>query len=75
MQVYNTTFIRWTTHSPPGLSGKDTELAAICDELARSFGEVQEDEAPGGQSCQLQSLAGQAASAAGDCCTPKPGKQ
>lgn len=68
--VYNTTFIRWTTHSPPGLSTKDADLAAICDELARSFGEVQE-EASGGQSCQLKGLADQAASASGDCCTPK----
>lgn len=72
IQVYNTTFIRWTTHSPPGLSARDADLAAICDELAQSFGEVQEEEASsGGQSCQLKGLADQAASASGDCCTPK----
>lgn len=69
-QVYNTTFIHWTTHSPPGLSAKDTSLAALCDELARDFGEIRED-AGGEASCQLKSLADQAASASGDCCTPK----
>ncbi|KUI68715.1 Putative pterin-4-alpha-carbinolamine dehydratase [Cytospora mali] len=68
--VYNTTFIRWTTHSPPGLSAKDTELAAICDDIAKSFGEVQE-ETPADQSCQLKGLADKAASTSGDCCTPK----
>ncbi|KAJ0117962.1 pterin 4 alpha carbinolamine dehydratase [Diaporthe amygdali] len=76
--VYNTTFIRWTTHSPRGLSAKDTELAAICDEYAQSFGEVQETAAApaaapagDGQSCQLKGLADHVASASGDCCTPK----
>jgi 4a-hydroxytetrahydrobiopterin dehydratase len=39
-QVYNTTFIRWTTHSPPGLSAKDVEMARFCDEQAAVFGEV-----------------------------------
>ncbi|KAL1874532.1 hypothetical protein Daus18300_003551 [Diaporthe australafricana] len=68
--VYNTTFIRWTTHSPAGLSAKDTELAAICDGYAQSFGEVQEAPADG-QSCQLKGLADHVASASGDCCAPK----
>ncbi|KJR82473.1 4a-hydroxytetrahydrobiopterin dehydratase [Sporothrix schenckii 1099-18] len=49
--VYNTTFIRWTTHNPgpglaPGLTVEDTELAVLCDELARAFGEVAEAPAP-----------------------------
>lgn len=78
VQVYNTTFIRWTTHSPPGLSAKDTELAAICDGYAQSFGEVKEEAAPAagsssspdGQSCQLKGLADHVASTSGDCCTP-----
>uniref|UniRef100_L2GG31 4a-hydroxytetrahydrobiopterin dehydratase n=1 Tax=Colletotrichum fructicola (strain Nara gc5) TaxID=1213859 RepID=L2GG31_COLFN len=39
--VYNTTFIRWTTHSPKGLSVKDLKLAMICDALAKDFGEVE----------------------------------
>ncbi|KAK8090903.1 pterin 4 alpha carbinolamine dehydratase [Apiospora phragmitis] len=38
--VYNVTFIRWTTHSPKGLSTKDVELAAICDGLARDLGRL-----------------------------------
>lgn len=38
--MYNTTFIRWTTHSPPGLSAKDVEMARFCDEQAAVFGEV-----------------------------------
>lgn len=43
MQVYNTTLIRWTTHNPKGLSDKDVHLAAICDALARDFGELVEN--------------------------------
>lgn len=70
MQVYNTTFIRWTTHNPSGLSAKDTSLAAICDDLAKAFGEIQE-EASNDATCQLKELAGTAASTSGDCCTPK----
>ncbi|KKY33596.1 putative pterin 4 alpha carbinolamine dehydratase [Diaporthe ampelina] len=77
--VYNTTFIRWTTHSPPGLSAKDTELAAICDGYAQSFGEVKEEavpaaaslSSPDGQSCQLKGLADHVASTSGGCCVPK----
>ncbi|KAK1759402.1 pterin 4 alpha carbinolamine dehydratase-domain-containing protein [Echria macrotheca] len=37
--VFNTTFIRWTTHNPKGLSQKDLDLAAACDALAAQFGE------------------------------------
>lgn len=40
LQVYNTTFIRWTTHSPRGLTDKDIEMAGLCDGLARDFAEV-----------------------------------
>lgn len=68
-QVYNTTFIRWTTHNPSGLSAKDTSLAALCDELARDFGEIHDDTAAGA-SFQLKYLADQTASTAGGCCTP-----
>jgi len=39
--VYNTTFIRWTTHSPPGLSEKDVLMARYCDEQAEVCGEQQ----------------------------------
>lgn len=37
--VYNRVHIRWTTHSPPGLSMKDLAMAAFCDDQAREFGE------------------------------------
>ncbi|CAK7565548.1 MAG: hypothetical protein SEPTF4163_003465, partial [Sporothrix epigloea] len=37
--VYNTTYIRWTTHhSGPGLTYKDIALAEMCDEFGRAFG-------------------------------------
>ncbi|EGY18772.1 uncharacterized protein VDAG_08932 [Verticillium dahliae VdLs.17] len=71
--VYNTTFIRWTTHEPKGLSAKDVTLATLCDELARDFGEVVEDAsaAKETQSCALGGLADAAVAAGGDCCVPK----
>ncbi|EFQ27675.1 pterin 4 alpha carbinolamine dehydratase [Colletotrichum graminicola M1.001] len=76
--VYNTTFIRWTTHNPKGLSGKDLKLAMICDALARDFGEVEVPPAAGVEgdgeatiSCGIRGLADKAAGTAGDCCTPK----
>ncbi|KAI9783541.1 MAG: hypothetical protein M1839_003711 [Geoglossum umbratile] len=40
--VYNKTFIRWTTHSPSGLSLKDASMARFCDEQARAMGELNE---------------------------------
>ncbi|KAK1466014.1 pterin 4 alpha carbinolamine dehydratase [Colletotrichum melonis] len=75
-QVYNTTFIRWTTHVPKGLSDKDLKLALICDVLAKDFGEVEvlASEATTGTeavSCGIRGLADKAAGTAGDCCTPK----
>lgn len=39
-QVYNTTFIRWTTHNPPGLSQLDVDLAAFCDKQAAEMAEL-----------------------------------
>ncbi|KAI1119524.1 pterin 4 alpha carbinolamine dehydratase-domain-containing protein [Nemania sp. NC0429] len=46
---YNTTYIRWSTHSPPGLSKLDVEMAAICDALASDFKEeAEESEGSGG---------------------------
>ncbi|OTA91670.1 hypothetical protein M434DRAFT_75924 [Hypoxylon sp. CO27-5] len=68
--VYNTTYIRWTTHNPKGLSAKDVELAAICDGLAGDFGEIVEENG-GGDSCSLKQVADRAVTQAGDCCTPK----
>ncbi|KAB5540518.1 hypothetical protein GE09DRAFT_1137519 [Coniochaeta sp. 2T2.1] len=73
--VYNTTFVRWTTHSPQGLSVKDVELAAACDALARDFGEVAEEATDTGASCEVKGLADRVAGAAGDCCVPKSAKK
>lgn len=71
-QVFNTTFIRWTTHHPKGLSEKDIELATICDKLATDFGEVAvETHQQQGEACGLSGLANRAAGSAGDCCVPK----
>ncbi|CAM1511350.1 Fc.00g088630.m01.CDS01 [Cosmosporella sp. VM-42] len=67
--VYNTTFIRWTTHNPQGLSEKDVQLATACDELAAQFGELAPE--PEAETCAIKGLADQVATSAGDCCTPK----
>lgn len=40
-QVYNKTFIRWTTHKPEGLSIKDVNMAAFSDEQGKVHGEVE----------------------------------
>ncbi|KAI8946901.1 pterin 4 alpha carbinolamine dehydratase-domain-containing protein [Xylaria longipes] len=71
--VYNTTYIRWTTHNPEGLSAKDVELAGLCDSLARDFGEVvvAVDSGDAAQSCSLRQVADRVVGDAGDCCTPK----
>ncbi|CAH0048869.1 unnamed protein product [Clonostachys solani] len=66
-KVYNTTFIRWTTHNPKGLSTKDFELASLCDSIAKDFGEVE----PEPVTCEIRNLVDSATVSAGDCCTPK----
>ncbi|KAI0103136.1 pterin 4 alpha carbinolamine dehydratase-domain-containing protein [Nemania sp. FL0031] len=68
--VYNTTYIRWTTHSPAGLSAKDVELAGLCDALARDVGEVV-DAGDAAQSSGLKQVADRVVVDAGDCCVPK----
>lgn len=71
-QVYNTTFIRWTTHNPQGLSAQDIDMAAKCDDLAREFGEQQQEQSPtSAATCNLRDLASTAATSSGDCCGPK----
>ncbi|UNI21833.1 4a-hydroxytetrahydrobiopterin dehydratase [Purpureocillium takamizusanense] len=66
--VYNTTYIRWTTHNPKGLSSKDVDLAAVCDALAKDFGELP----PEPVSCAVRDVADRVVGEAGpDCCTPK----
>ncbi|KAL2128323.1 hypothetical protein VTI74DRAFT_9351 [Chaetomium olivicolor] len=54
--VFNTTFIRWTTHHPKGLSQLDVDLAATCDKLAKDFGEVVPEGQPQPQQQQQQQL-------------------
>ncbi|KAL2153184.1 hypothetical protein VTH82DRAFT_4339 [Thermothelomyces myriococcoides] len=73
--VYNTTFIRWTTHHPKGLSEKDIELATICDKLATDFGEVvpeqqEQQQLQPREACSLSGLANRALGT-GDCCNLK----
>lgn len=68
--VYNQVFIRWTTHNPLGLSEKDTKMATLCDGLA-ARSESQEVAAGGAApNSWIRQVAYEAASAAGDCCTP-----
>ncbi|RYP35614.1 hypothetical protein DL767_003726 [Monosporascus sp. MG133] len=71
IQVYNTTYIRWTTHKPQGMSAKDVELAAVCDGLARDFGEIVDEEGGGGATGEMRRLADRGAASAGDCCGAK----
>ncbi|CZR63903.1 related to pterin-4-alpha-carbinolamine dehydratase [Phialocephala subalpina] len=69
--VYNTTFIRWTTHSPPGLSEKDLIMARFCDEKAKECGEVVEEDGSGDRMETQKGLVDRVASEGGDCCVPK----
>lgn len=66
VQVYNTTFIRWTTHVPKGLSDKDISLATICDAMAKDFGELE----PEPLSCEMKDLADEVVKD-GNCCVKK----
>lgn len=79
-KTYNTTYIRWTTHHPRGLSSLDLRLARKCDEIAAEMGLKDDDPdqqhaaskgADAGADSKLQGLACTVASSAGDCCTPK----
>ncbi|KAK0251329.1 hypothetical protein LTR29_017471 [Friedmanniomyces endolithicus] len=38
--VFTRTHIKWTTHSPKGLSAKDTHMAQFCDDVATRRGEL-----------------------------------
>lgn len=46
--MYNTTTIIWTTHQPEGLTAKDVDMAAFCDERAREYGELVGEEEDAG---------------------------
>lgn len=72
--VYSTAFIRWTTHSPPGLSAKDIEMARFCDEQALVFAELVPECQEGGEGGKQdvgKELADRVAVEGGDCCVPK----
>ncbi len=71
-QVYNNTFIRWTTHSPPGLSEKDIHMAQFCDTQALAYGEVVYERDTEAASARAgRELADRVAREGGDCCVPK----
>jgi len=70
--VYNTTFIRWTTHSPPGLSEKDVLMARFCDEIAGKCGEVEDFGVDVLEEGEVgRELVDRVGVEAGDCCVPK----
>jgi 4a-hydroxytetrahydrobiopterin dehydratase len=66
--VYNKTHIRWTTHSPEGLSAKDLAMARFCDDAADRLGEL--DAEP-----DEYTLAADGKVEAGDCCLPRGGQK
>lgn len=83
-QVYNTTFVRWTTHHPAGLSMLDCEMATFCDQAAAMLGEVVSDgpqqsnktkatttEETKPENAGMCGLTDRAVKAGGDCCVPK----
>lgn len=85
-QVYNTTFIRWTTHSPSGLSHKDITMARFCDEKAAECGELapllpQQQQQGGAEkdgkdgSETVRGLVSKVVTEGGDCCMPKKKEQ
>ena len=59
--IYNTVFIRWSTHDIGGLSSQDIRLARICDGLARPFVENIERPEQTKTLANLRGLAEQAA--------------
>lgn len=71
--VYNRVHVRWTTHSPEGLSGRDVRMAGFCDEQAREFGEVVDGEG-GGPGDVGQGVDGKGSrEEVKDCCSGKEG--
>lgn len=74
--VYNTVFVRWTTHRPrdpsvsPGVTEADIEMAGICDETAKEAGEVF-DTKDGEREERLISVVEEVKEVAGNCCVGK----
>lgn len=73
--VYDCTFIRWTTHNPRGLSELDLSMAEICDGIAEKLGEVKGEEGGKGEAAGAgaremhTTLADTVVSMSGDCCS------
>jgi len=71
--VYNTVFVRWTTHRPrdpnvsPGVTRVDIAMAGFCDETAKEAGEVFGAE-DGDVEKRLKDVVVEVKEAAGDCC-------
>ncbi|KAJ5272892.1 hypothetical protein N7478_008017 [Penicillium angulare] len=43
---FSSATFEWTTHTPPGLSSKDTKMANYCEERASEIGQVLPENAP-----------------------------
>ncbi|POS85640.1 hypothetical protein EPUL_003398 [Erysiphe pulchra] len=71
LQIYNTVFIRWTTHSPAGLSEKDVMNARFCDQHAKVFGEITAEVNDENNLGADQKLVNNIVDMARDCCIPK----
>lgn len=71
--VYNTVFMRWTTHRPrgpcvsPGVTGVDIEMAGFCDETAKEAGEILGAQ-DGEEEKRLLGVVEEVKGAVGDCC-------
>ena len=68
-------FVRWTTHSPAGLSEKDVRMAALCDEVAGRPESMEVTDEDASAASGLSQTADRAAAAAGDCCPPSDSKE
>ena len=66
--TYNTVFVRWTTHSPPGLSEKDVRMAELSDAIGARPESIEITDPTPAQNSSLSQLASQAGGA--DCCSP-----
>lgn len=68
---YNKTFVRWTTHSPPGLSDKDIHMAEFCNSITGKVTKVPSEEIIQ----RGRELADTVAQIGKDCCVPSKSKK